>query len=368
MDYLSDMLDHYHSLQSRKSANLEEGEVAHRPPDHDLSSKEAPKRKKRSARGDVGGNTGPIKRARKGGGEARLAVDDIFGMDDTTAAERFVSYAEERTWSYTKRMQSFEHQAVARTHLEKGGMFLWTSHKNTVKQLRENAASARKGSTNQTRCSRSLPRHGFDEIEEKRCAFIAAHRGLKVAERRLAQAQRVERCSLDAARAQITARTGIEENLRLALAQCHPYWDLVRRRLEQTLRQSIADTAALVKLSKMVALSHASCTAIAQAKVAFFSREKLACRYNREVVVCRVNGTGDSSGEALKPLRFRRVKCRENFSVHLPRVTKALDMPQASVPDPGVSPRMGLVLSQLNVIASAAAKRVAADDARVTEA
>lgn len=367
MECLVDMLDH--PLEStRTSARLDEGEVSRRSraEDHDLSTT----RKKRGARGDIGGDNGPTKRARKGGGEARSAAYKNFGMDDATAAERFITYAEERTASHIKRMSSLQPKAVARTHSERGGMIVWANHTNTVNQLRKNAAAARRrGGTNHSRCARSIPRHGFDEIEEKRCEFIAAHRGLKNAERRLARAQAIERCSLDAARAQIAVRRGNEENLRLALAQCHPCWDLVRWRLAKTLRQSIADTAALVKLSKTIALSHASCTAIADAKVAFFSMEKLACRYNREVVVCRVNGTGDSStgGEGLKPLRLRRAKCRDDFKVRLPRMTKALDVPQASIPDPGVSPSMGLVLSQLNVIASAAAKLLAAD-ARVTEA
>lgn len=361
MECLLDILDQpLQSTRTSAEAALEEGEVSLRPREnHELSTEEAPKRKKRSVRGDIGGDTGPTKRARKGGREGK-----IFGMDDLTAAKRFVRYAKARTASHKKRMGSFDPKAVARTHHGKGGMKLWTCHTNTVNQLRKSVAAAarrrRGGTINHSRC---IPHRGFDEIEEKRCAFIAAHRGLKVAERRLAQAQTVERCSLDAARAHIAARRGMEENLRLALAQCHPYWDLVRRRLEKTLRQSIADTAALVKLSETVALSHASCTAIAEARMTFFSREKLACRYNREIVVCRVNGTGDSSlgGEGLKPLRFRRAKCHQKFNVRLPSMTNALDVPQASLPDPGVSPRMGLVLSQLNVIASEAAKRVDAE-------
>ena len=322
-------------------------------------------RKRSSAGASSGGDSRPTKRkkpVRAGGGGGRSAIDDTAEVDDAAAAaERHAWYAADRAASQSERMSSLQPDAVASTHDEKGGIGLWISHKNTVKQLRQNAAAARGGSTSSTCCALSVPRHGFEEIEEVRCAFIAANRGLKAAERRFEQARKVEVGYLRAARAQITARCNVEENLRLALANAHPYWDLVRLRLTQTLRQSIADTAKLVSLSKTVALSHASCRALAKARMTFFEREKLACRYNREVVVCRVNGTGDSSasGEGLKPLRLRRTGCHRKFSVSLPRMTKALDDPQASVPDPGVSPRMGLVLSQLNVIASAAANSTA---------
>lgn len=125
---------------------------------------------------------------------------------------------------------------------------------------------------------------------------------------------------LDAAKALIRARRESEESLRLALASAHPYRDLLRLRLATTLRQSIADTTALVSLSKTVTLSHASATAIAKVKVFLFSRKKLACRFDREVTVCRVNGTGDSStsGQGL-PLQLQRLTSRDRTSVPLPR-------------------------------------------------
>lgn len=120
--------------------------------------------------------------------------------------------------------------------------------------------------------------------------------------------------------------------------------------------------AAIVSLSNTVALYYASATAMAGAKVTFFSRQKVVCRGNREVAVCRVNSTGDipttSSGERL-PLRLERVTRRDKFSVALPQVTKALDKPSASVPHPGVSPRMRVVLSQLQAVATAVAKSIA---------
>lgn len=87
-------------------------------------------------------------------------------------------------------------------------------------------------------------RLGRDRESEVR--FFAANRGLQAAVRRHRRAQRAEQCSVDAAEALIRVRRHSEESLRLALASAHPYRDLLRLRLETTLRQSVADKAAII--------------------------------------------------------------------------------------------------------------------------
>lgn len=132
------------------------------------------------------------------------------------------------------------------------------------------------------------------------------------------------------------------------------------------LRQSIADTNAIIKLSQNGAANRASITAIAKAKVAFFSGEKLACRFNREDTVCRVHGT---AGTTTNPTKWKKRKRPRvdgvgrgeeymSFSVPLPRtIEEGQIVPQDLEPHLGVSPRMKVVFSQLKTIATNAANR-----------
>lgn len=316
------------------------------------------------------------KKRRKGPsrGKARAPSPDIITSDEETVSPTnkwtprtaaaptimFTRYAAARTRHHNREKQKMQPDQLAVTHDHKAER-VWEEVKNTFNQRRSNAASARSAQGDNPRgCMPSIPKRGWDEIEKRRCEFFAANRGLQAAERRHRQAQMAEQCSLDAAKELIRARRVSEESLRLALASAHPCRDLLRLRLATTLSQSVADTAEIIYLSKSVELSHASATAIAKAKVTLFSWKMLVCRFNREVTICRVNGTGDSStsGEG-SPVRLQRLTSRDRFSIALPQMTKALDEPQASVPDPRVSPRMRVVFSQLKAIATAAAKSIA---------
>lgn len=337
-----------------RSLKAERGEKSHDAP---------PKRKRKRASSDAVSDA-----ARPAGESSGLSKHKRQRRTPSIASPNsmFTKYAAARRASYRKKLRTMQPETVGCTHDQRGDR-VWNEYKNTFTQLRQNA-SARRTDTNPSDTTPCIPSIGWEEIEEARCDFFAANRGLRGAERRHMQAQIAEHCYLDAAKALIMARRETEESLRMALASVHPYRDLHRLRLANTLRQSVVDTIAIASLSNTVALSHASATAIANAKVSLFSRKKLACRFNREVTVCRVNGTGDSatSGEG-SPLRLRRVKPRGKFSVALPRTTKALDGPQASVPDPGVSPRMRVVFSQLEAITTAAAKSIADKRARTPQ-
>lgn len=280
-------------------------------------------------------------------------------MPRTAAAPNvlFTRYAVARTASHREKLRNMKRGEVARTHDQKGGS-MWNEYKHTFNQLRANVASARSNVQHPPGgCTPSIPQHAREQIEEARGRFYAASRGLQTAKRRHMQAQMAEQCSLDAAKALIRSRRKSEETLRLALASVHPCRDLVRLRLATTLRQSVADTAAIISLSEIVGLSRASATAIAEGKVSLFESTKCACRYNREAKVCRLNGTGGDSWIEGSPLRLRRLTRRAAVPV-LPK-TAALDESQASIPDPWVNPRMRVVLSQLRAIATAAAKSIA---------
>lgn len=270
----------------------------------------------------------------------------------------FTMYAAARRKDHRAKLRSMQPDQLASTHDQKAER-VWEEVKHSFDQRRRNAAAAR--STQEDKpcgCIPSIPKHGRDEIEKVRCDFFAASAGLQKAERRHRQAQLAEQCSLDAAKALVGARRKSEESLRLALALVHPYRDLLRLRLATTLSQSVADTASIISLSKNVELSHASATAIAKAKATLFFMRKMVCRFNREVTVCRVNGTGGSStSDEGSPVRLQRFTSHDSsVSIAFPQTTKALDEPQASVPDPAVSPRMRVVFSQLKAIAAAAAK------------
>lgn len=345
----------------------------------------APKRKRNASSIDdkvpEGSDTGPSKNKRRVSRtqKARAPSSNKPTTDDDTSSSKwaprtavsanimFTRYAGARTKSHREKLRNVTVERVACTHDQRGDR-VWDEYKNTFNQLRKNEASGKGIQNNPCGCIPSIPQRGWEEIEEARCDFFAANRGLHAAERRLIRAQMVEQCSLDAVKTLVRARRRSEESLRLALASVHPYQDLLRMRLATTLRQSVADTAAIISLSKTTALSHASATAITNAKVSLFSRQKLACRFNREVTICRVNGTGDSAtgGEGVS-LRLRRVKDSGRFSVPLPRTTKALDEPQASIPDPGISPRMRVVFSQLKAIATAAEKSITDKKGRVLQ-
>lgn len=273
---------------------------------------------------------------------------------DSRFKKRWKQYTRARLATLKKNRAKEISDVVARAHDQRVKSFE-TNYKHTLGQYRDSARSiCNDGSNGGAPCVQpSLPRQGWSRIEVSRIYFAAASRALKAAERRQRSARLAEQSFLGAARSLIAARRDAEENLRLALVQAHPYYDLVRWRLERDLRQSIADTSEIVLLSTTRLLSRASITAVANAKVDLFTQEKLAARLNRERQVCRVNGAG---GDSAPRLRFALVKCDRNLSVPLPRRTSALLPARHSVPDSWVSPRLHVVFSQLRAIDTAAAK------------